>query len=48
MDIRHEDAPQDAVQAFFARVGEAIVRFRFLVVAGWIIIAVVANIALPA
>jgi RND superfamily putative drug exporter len=41
------DGPQDAVQAFFAQVGGIIVRFRYLVVAAWLLIAVAAIIGLP-
>jgi RND superfamily putative drug exporter len=47
MDSRLDDAPQDAVQAFFARIGEIIVRFRFLVVAGWILVSVAVHVGLP-
>src|SRR5438270_5634592 len=41
------DGPQDAIQAFFAWVGGIVVRFRYLVVAAWLIIAAAANIGLP-
>lgn len=41
------DDPQDAIQAFFARVGHIVVRFRYLVVAAWVLIAVAASIGLP-
>jgi putative drug exporter of the RND superfamily len=41
------DGPQDAVQAFFAQLGGIIVRFRYLVVAAWLLIAVAAIIGLP-
>jgi putative drug exporter of the RND superfamily len=41
------DAPRDPVQAFFARFGHVIVRFRYAVVAIWLVIAVAAIAGLP-
>jgi RND superfamily putative drug exporter len=41
------DGPQDAIQAFYARLGGFIVRFRYLVVAVWLLVAVAANVGLP-
>lgn len=41
------DGPQDVIQAFFARVGAFVVRFRYPVVAAWVLMAVAATIGLP-
>jgi RND superfamily putative drug exporter len=41
------DGPRDPIQAFFARFGRVIVRFRYLVVAAWLVAAVAAITGLP-
>jgi putative drug exporter of the RND superfamily len=41
------DGPQDAVQAFFARLGALVVRFRYLIVVLWVVLAVAATVGLP-
>ncbi|HEX6506423.1 MAG TPA: MMPL family transporter, partial [Chloroflexota bacterium] len=42
-----EDGPRDLIQAFFARFGRLVVRFRYLVVVAWLAATVAAVVFLP-
>ena len=41
------EGPQDAAQALFERLGALVVRFRYLIVVAWVVLAVAATIGLP-